>query len=103
MSIGKKNRYSCIACKNKTITIDVDEGVTPFMIECFTDGCDKFATSAMYMCPQDLPATHEWYAPDRKERRRLRGGEKEHVEQGGLLLRPITKRGKWRMKTGPLK
>ena len=97
MSIGKKNRYTCELCESILVSVDIDDGTTPFMIECWN--CDVAdMTSEMYMCPQDLIVTHEWYAPDRKERRKLSPSEKNHVEKGGLLMRPLTKRGEHRLR-----
>ena len=83
---GKKNIYTCTA-GHSTVTVDIDDGVTPFMITCQEDGCDRTATSMFYRCDQDLEPTHEWYKPDKDAE--MTQGERDHVEQGGLLLRKI--------------
>lgn len=103
------NLYICQhGCHN--VTVDVDRGVTPFMIPCqFTgredrplnpalsvDGkCIGMAQSQFY--PRNLPEgipypvpTHEWYRPTTLEG--LTPGEFDHVEQGGLLLSKRTER-----------
>lgn len=88
-----------------TVTIDVDEGVTPMFIKCraaprpdrpiekrFLDEngeCNGRATSSMYP-PPPMPSwigkpTHEWYRPT--ELSDLDPETREHVERGGLLLR----------------
>lgn len=104
----KINIYQCqYGCLN--VTVDVDEGVTPFMIGCeFTgridrplnpffakDGkCIGNATSCFYPTgpkPSNIgEPTHEWYKPEKKEYEKLHKLEIEHVERGGLLLRPRT-------------
>lgn len=103
------NIYICEhGCHN--ITVDVDKGVTPFMIPCEFRGrpdrpanpkkmkngkCIGIARSCMY--PQELgegipypKPEFEWYRPDLKEFNALSNPEKDHVKQGGLLMRKIT-------------
>lgn len=105
----RMNIYICEhGCHN--VTVDVDKGVTPFMIACEFKGrpdrpanpakmkngkCIGTAKSCMY--PKELPAnapypvpTHEWYRPDLEEYVKLPKDEKEHVEKGGLLMRERT-------------
>jgi len=81
--------------KKPTITVDTDEGTTPFMIGCkATPGCDGTAQSMFYRLPHELQqraATHEWYRPTATEAKRLKNGTKEHVRLGGLLLREAGK------------
>ncbi|NLG02392.1 MAG: hypothetical protein GX567_00930 [Clostridia bacterium] len=85
-----------------TITVDVDEGVTPAFIGC--PHCKKaMASSFMYQIPgcmyfgefkngqmTILPADYEWYKPNEKETLMLRKDEAEHVFKGGLLMRKRT-------------
>ena len=103
MEIEKRNAYFCKKCRKVTITVDVDEGVTPAFIEC--PYCQKeMASSFMYQLPgcmmfeyvfgvgmQPLMAELEWYKPTDKEMVLLSEGEKEHVLKGGLLFRKRTK------------
>jgi len=117
----RMNVYVCeYGCHN--VTVDVAKGVTPFMIKCertadkdrpldpkkSKDGvCVGTANSCMY--PQSLPhgapypvPKHEWYRPDLEEFMGLSDPEKDHVKQGGLLLRkrtdakPLFHKDEWR-------
>jgi hypothetical protein len=86
MSQGRKNLYHCNKCNRIIVTIDIDEGTTPFMLSCYaTKGCRGLMYSQMYQCDQRLPHTHEWYKPES-----LDGYDPwtvEHIEKGGLVLR----------------
>ena len=100
MKLERRNAYFCKECRKVTITVDVDEGVTPMFIEC--PHCDRqMATSFMYQLPgcmrydftkgiSILPADYEWYKPDEKETLMLSKAEAEHVFKGGLLMRERT-------------
>jgi len=106
--IPLENVYVCeYGCLN--VTVDVDVGVTPFMIKCVRrstperplipnltgpDGeCIGTATSALYPMAARPPhlqePTHEWYKPE--DLAILPPEEAAHVKQGGLLMRPRTK------------
>lgn len=88
--IGKINKYVCAKCGQPTITVDRDEGVTPFMLGCrATPGCDGMGTSSMYRTDQSQRPTHEWYMPEEAEWRRLSKEMREHVKRGGLCIRRI--------------
>lgn len=105
----KLNLYMCEhGCHN--VTVDVDKGVTPFMIGCEFTGrpdripdptkmkygkCIGMAKSCMY--PKEIDdkypipvATHEWYRPSLKEFKTLSELEKDYVKDGGLLMRKRT-------------
>ena len=85
---GKPNVYVCEACHEELVTVDVDEGVTPFMLGCrATPGCSGMAQSAMYNVPPErvAEATHEWYKPATMDG--LSAAVQDHVGKGGLLLR----------------
>lgn len=104
----KLNIYVCeFGCHN--VTVDVDRGVTPFMIRCEFRGkpgrplnlkyaengrCIGTAQSCFYprgTKPTHIgEPTHEWYRPEEAELAKLSEPEREHVAQGGLLLRPRT-------------
>jgi hypothetical protein len=89
---GYKNVYTCQKCGGKTITLDLAEGVTPFMLGCRASGnefeCDGFAQSAMYRIPHDTPEHGwEWFRPVGSEYRKLSRAMKEHVDNGGLDIR----------------
>lgn len=111
---GKKNGYTCKGCGWRIVTVNVCEGVTPFMVGCEnpmpteeekkagkeaqgfggSKGCGAFMESHFYRVPQHLEASHEWYSPDGRERKRLRRKGQaetlEHVKNGGLLLRRVS-------------
>ena len=112
------NLYLCeYGCHN--ITVDVDEGVTPFMIGCEFRGredrhlnplkskngkCIGLAKSSFY--PKVLPSgvpypipEYEWYKPKKlhgdvffsgDDVLKLDSLELDHVKQGGLLMRKRT-------------
>lgn len=90
------NVYTCGICKGRTVTVDLDEGVTPFLLGCRATGkegdCTGTAQSAMYRVPADSPpADWEWYRPDDVELARIKKRSRslaEHVEHGGLVIRP---------------
>jgi len=88
MSKGRKNGYICKTCDRRIITIDVDNGTTPFMFKCCaTKDCEGFMISMFYSIPQSLPAQYEWFRPDS-----LDGYSSEmieHINKGGLDLRKI--------------
>lgn len=82
--LGKATQTQA-SCGRQTVTIDREPGVTPFIIGC--PDCGGEAQSSMYRVPANLDPTHEWYRPDSLDG--LKPGERDHVERGGLLLRPI--------------
>ena len=101
MKLERRNAYYCKGCKRVTITVDIDEGVTPAFIECVH--CKKeTASSFMYQIPgclrfdfdngimKPLKADLEWYKPTGKDYNKLSKFAKEHVDQGGLISRPRT-------------
>lgn len=57
---------------HKTVTIDIDDGVTPFTLRCKTEGCAERATSAMYAdAVQGYKPEWEWWKPTDEEREKL--------------------------------
>ena len=99
MKIERRNAYFCNSCRRVTISVDVDNGVTPMFHPCVH--CKKMATSFMYQVPaclrydfsngiKVLPADIEWYKPDEREIIKLSVDENEHVKKGGLLSRGRT-------------
>ena len=90
MAENKINVYTC-PNGHKTVTIDIDEGVTPMMLRCrqkADDGkhnCAEMASSAWYNCDQSLEPEYEWYKP--ASLKGLSPAMKEHVKMGGLEIR----------------
>jgi hypothetical protein len=104
------NVYTCQKCGRGTVTINKDEGVTPFTISCFHCGHPE-AYSCMYQCCQSLKPHFEWYRPTDNEIRDVSQQQwedlqkdketsfrctleavvamnKQHAEQGGMFKRP---------------
>lgn len=90
--VGKKNAYICEKCSKPIVTVDRDDGTTPFMTSCEAKGCGGMAYSQFYRVPPGLVATHEWYRASDSEARGMKPGWREHHDMGGLFLRriPIT-------------
>jgi hypothetical protein len=85
---GKKNIYLCRKCGHGFVSIDIDEGVTPFMTNCLRDGCDGWANSLLYppaLVTKDIPAALEWFKPSSLAG--LTSHVKAHVKSGGLISR----------------
>lgn len=92
MKETKKNAYVCQQFGHLTVTVDRDEGVTPFMIGCETKGCTGDAFSTFYKPPLSAgEPTHEWYRPSPDACATLDEATVYHVQQGGLLLRKIVR------------
>lgn len=88
---GQKNIYVCRECRGHIVTVDLDEGVTPFLLPCKeTLKCVGLMQSSMYrVYDQEIKADWEWYKPTMDERRKLNPFAQEHVTMGGLLLRKV--------------
>jgi hypothetical protein len=93
---GRENVYTCNRCGGFTVTVDLEEGTTPFMIDCRASGeqgdCEGDAHSAFYPkkpWPDHVPSTPawEWYRPKGPEVRKLNKAMREHFQNGGLLIR----------------
>jgi len=92
MSKGQKNVYVCQLCGGEVVTVDADEGVTPFMIECrSTPECEGDMYSSFYQVDQSLAPQFEWYKPTSLDQypEGHREAMKKHIEDGGLDIRPI--------------
>ena len=87
---GKKNAYVCAKCGHATVTIDRDEGTTPFKTGCTKEGCDGIAESRLYKILEPALPTHEWYRiTDPNDRILKHPAAKYHHRNGGLFLREI--------------
>ncbi len=116
---NKINVYTCDK-GHKTVTIDREEGTTPFMISCEVEECKTgLARSCMYQTDQGQTPTHEWVKMSDNEmegmarevvdkmgedwKKDIRedlgeepltfmlGSMKKHSEMGGLHMRKIKK------------
>lgn len=96
---SRENVYTCKKCGGYTVTVDVNEGVTPFILRCRASGkegdCDGDAYSAMYPDgprPARIPPpAWEWFKPTGSEYNKLSRAMKEHVDRGGLDIRRTTR------------
>lgn len=86
---GRFNRYTCESCGFIIHTVDLDEGVTPYIIRCRHGDCDGVMRSHMYRVTLDQLPDYEWYRPSEEEIKGLGldTGVLEHVRSGGLMLR----------------
>lgn len=91
----RKNIYTC-PVGHHTVTVDVDEGVTPFMLRCrqrAADGkhnCTEMAQSHFYRLTSTemmMEPEYEWFKP--MSLKGLSPEMKEHIRMGGLELRKI--------------
>lgn len=94
---NKINVYICPVCHGNTVTIDRDEGVTPFLLDCRASGetgkCKGMAQSSFYQAFHPMPEpAWEWYKPtDPVELSKMSKAMLIHVAQGGLQIRRINK------------
>lgn len=88
ISENRTNNYECKSCQHITKTIDIDKGVTPFIIRCRK--CNSEAISNFYYDskPSDKPEL-QFYRPTLEETYTLSTFAVDHVLKGGLLLKPI--------------
>jgi DNA-directed RNA polymerase subunit RPC12/RpoP len=96
-TIYRYNGYKCRECGGAWLTVDLNEGVTPFTTPCFaTENCGGVAYSMGYPTsepPKDLPLLIEWYKP--VTTRGLSLELAEHVQKGGLLRRARKDAPEW--------
>ena len=95
----KPNIYDCQQCGGETVTRHADgaeDGVTPMMIRCRANAdCSGVAYSRFYkVSPEELQrAEWEWFKPTGRAYRKLSSEMREHVDLGGLSLRPVSQGG----------
>ncbi len=108
------NAYTCQKCKATVITIDKDNGVTPFIIPCLTEiesmsslveypknrhrKCNGDMYSHFYTVPPFVTPLFEWFKPDIEALNKCYSPLKvklynkdmrDHIKNGGLDLRKI--------------
>lgn len=95
---GRKNMYQCDTCGGVIVTVHRQHGVTPMFLNCrATNGCAGSMASAMYApVPEMFTPTHEWYVPTVDELQQMNREMREHIEQGGLMIRKVTPFRSWR-------
>ena len=88
---GKINIYDCPQCGFETGTIHLVHGVTPMLLGCKSTRkmCRGMAISRMYRnIPPGMVPEWEWYKPDDAELKSMSPEMQDHVERGGLQIRP---------------
>lgn len=89
MTVPRLNKYTCKSCGGSIITVDRDEGVTPFMLGCRADPkCKGDMYSSFYREVHGEP-TFEWRKPTLTEFRKSSRAMQQHFEDGGLDIHPI--------------
>lgn len=59
---GDKNKYTCRVCGHTIFTLDVEDGVTPFMLACRSPTqCKGWMHSGYYRIDQTLVPDMSWY------------------------------------------
>lgn len=106
MNEERINFYVC-EFGHATVTVDVDEGCTPFMIGCKHEGCGQSSESCFYPRGVSLlkglqvngQPKWEWFKPDGLALHKKYGSDPDllramidHVKSGGLDLRARTDR-----------
>lgn len=91
---GKLNKYTCEKCGGTFTTIDLNDGVTPFMTRCRAETdrferCAGMAQSHFYRVHGEAWPEWGWYTPDAAWLERQDDGMKDHVSRGGLVLRRL--------------
>lgn len=104
--IGQLNAWRCEACDFPFVAFDRHPGTTPMMVshrtfEPDTD-CNGLCASVFYNRPgveraaidlgqggQQIRPSHEWYRPSVDELRSASAAVRDHVRQGGLLVREV--------------
>lgn len=86
---GMKNIYVCEKCGGGIVTINRDDGTTPFMIMCRAkDGCGGVMRSQFYPSNAVMfVADWEWFRP--VSTKGYSPEMKDHIKNGGLVLRKI--------------
>lgn len=83
------NRYTCQKCSGEIVTVDRDEGVTPFMLLCrATADCKGHMYSSFYRGVTGTP-TYEWRKATLTEFQKSSRAMQEHFKMGGLDIHPI--------------
>lgn len=103
---GEINGWRCDTCGQVTYAVHVDDGVTPMFLACRAEGldprqarCKGMGQSLMYP-PPPVPehvvkaVAWEWFRPGRRALKRMDAGMRDHIERGGLDLRPLTDAGR---------
>ena len=90
----KRNAYICQQCHKTIVTVDRDEGTTPFIIGCRADPpCGGQMLSHFYRSDVSTEPSFEWRKPTQTEYKKASYAMKDHFDRGGLNLYPFE--GTW--------
>lgn len=97
---GRMNVWACEECGTEVLCFDLHPGVTPFMVSHHALGdadCPGMCRSHFYSGLSAAVArdrlggpSHEWYRPSAGELSKADRHTREHVAQGGLLVRAVS-------------
>lgn len=91
MSTDRLNKYTCKTCGGSIVTIDRDDGVTPFLMGCrASEICSGDMVSSFYRDVTGEPA-YEWRKPTPAEYKQMSAAMRDHIDQGGLQIYRIVK------------
>ncbi len=83
------NRYTCGTCGGSIITVDADDGTTPFTLACRArSGCCGTMLSSCYRGVSG-EASFVWRKPTRAEYAASGPAMRRHFDLGGLAIHPI--------------
>jgi hypothetical protein len=87
---GLVNCYICKKCKERTFTINLNTGVTPFSILC-PNCCGYECYSNFYDLRifDSIHVSHVWYRPQKHVFDTLPSHTQDHILNGGLILGDI--------------
>jgi hypothetical protein len=97
------NEYICQRCRKKIVTVEIDEGTTPFMIRCqfckeqeikIQPEVRPLMQSRFYQVNQNQIPEYEWFKPHKEKDYKqyvIDKAHEQHYNLGGLFLRPASK------------
>lgn len=93
---GNKDKFKCHECGFSVITIERDDGITPYVLPCLNKGCDsvmlsKFGKKAVVL---GKSPDYELRFPTEDEYEKMSGKFREKVDNGYLLPFRIDKSGR---------
>ena len=95
---GAVNLYFCTKCKTPLATMVLEEGITPKAVACINCKRDLMQSCGynvlgflqqLKIC--NIQVTHVWYRPPKAVFLTYEPAIKEHLLDGGLMLKEITK------------
>lgn len=88
--MARLNRYTCQKCRGSIVTVDADEGTTPFMLGCrATEGCNGDMHSSFYRVAGTPAPQFEWRKATPEEYAAADPAMQQHFDMGGLDIHPL--------------